>query len=68
LVTRRASAAPASGAATEGATLEEMIAALERREIAAALAATGGNRSHAATRRGLSRQGMLGKMDRHGLK
>ncbi len=64
--------APARGdsarGAPEGATLEEKIAALERREIAAALAATGGNKSHAAQRLGLSRQGLLNKMDRHGLK
>jgi DNA-binding NtrC family response regulator len=33
-----------------------------------ALAATQGNRSHAATRLGLSRQGLLNKMDRYGLK
>jgi DNA-binding NtrC family response regulator len=52
----------------EGATLEDKIAALERREIAAALTATSGNRSHAAQRLGLSRQGLLNKMDRHGLK
>ena len=58
----------AAGSAAEGATLEEKIAALERREIAAALAATGGNRSQAAQRIGLSRQGLLNKMDRYGLK
>ncbi|KYF94274.1 two-component system response regulator [Sorangium cellulosum] len=52
----------------EGATLEEKIAALERREIAAALRATQGNKSQAAARLGLSRQGLLNKMDRHGLK
>ena len=64
---RRPAPAPAA-AADAGSTLEEKIAALERREIAAALAATGGNRSHAAARLGLSRQGLLNKMDRHGLK
>ncbi len=63
---RRPAAPPSE--APEGATLEEKIAALERREIAAALAATGGNKSHAAQRLGLSRQGLLNKMDRHGLK
>jgi DNA-binding NtrC family response regulator len=52
----------------DGAPLEQKIAALERREIAAALEATQGNRSHAATRLGLSRQGLLNKMDRYGLK
>jgi DNA-binding NtrC family response regulator len=65
---RQRAAEPAPGAVAEGATLEEKIAGLERREIAAALAATGGNRSHAAARLGLSRQGLLNKMDRHGLK
>jgi DNA-binding NtrC family response regulator len=60
--------AAAAAEAPEGATLEEKIAALERREIAAALAATSGNRSHAAQRLGLSRQGLLNKMDRYGLK
>ncbi len=56
------------GAPGEGSTLEEKIAHLERHEIAAALAATQGNRSHAATRLGLSRQGLLNKMERYGLK
>ena len=49
-------------------TLEEKIARLERQEIEAALAAESGNRSHAATKLGLSRQGLLNKMARHGLK
>ncbi len=57
-----------SGPPAEGATLEEKIAHLERREIALALEATGGNRSHAATRLGLSRQGLLNKIERYGLK
>ncbi len=64
----RQPATPATASAPETATLEEKIAVLERREIAAALAATGGNRSHAAQRLGLSRQGLLNKKDRHGLK
>jgi transcriptional regulator of acetoin/glycerol metabolism len=50
-----------------GATLEAKLAALERRELAAALAATGGNKSQAAQRLGLSRQGFLNKLARHGL-
>ncbi len=61
---------PIGGAASgevEGATLEEKIAALERREIGAALAAHGNNRSHAAQALGLSRQGLLNKMNRYGL-
>lgn len=49
-------------------TLEEKIGRLERREIEAALGAESGNRSHAAARLGLSRQGLLNKMARHGLK
>jgi DNA-binding NtrC family response regulator len=65
---RPATAAPAEAEASPGATLEEKITALERREITAALAATGGNRSHAAQRLGLSRQGLLNKLDRYGLK
>jgi DNA-binding NtrC family response regulator len=51
----------------EGATLEEKITALERREITLALAATSGNRSHAAQRLGLSRQGLLNKMARYNI-
>ncbi|NUP11842.1 MAG: sigma-54-dependent Fis family transcriptional regulator [Polyangiaceae bacterium] len=51
----------------EGRTLEEKIAALERREIADALSATGNNRSQAAQRLGLSRQGLLNKLARYGI-
>ena len=50
-----------------GDTLDAKLAALERRELAAALAATGGNKSQAAQRLGLSRQGLLNKLARHGL-
>jgi DNA-binding NtrC family response regulator len=57
-----------AGADEGQGTLEEKIAALERREIARALQATAGNRSQAAAKLGLSRQGLLNKMDRHGLK
>jgi DNA-binding NtrC family response regulator len=49
-------------------TLEEKIAALERKEIAAALRKSQGNKSQAAAQLGLSRQGLLNKMDRYGLK
>lgn len=52
----------------EGATLEDKVAALERAEIERALSAEQGNRSHAATRLGLSRQGLLNKMARYGLR
>jgi transcriptional regulator with PAS, ATPase and Fis domain len=48
--------------------LETAIADLERREIAAALAASNGNRSQAAQTLGLSRQGLLNKMARYGIK
>src|SRR5262249_55584765 len=51
----RQPAARASEAPDDGATLEEKIAALEQREIVAALEATRGNRSQAAARLGLSR-------------
>jgi DNA-binding NtrC family response regulator len=63
-----AAATSGPGAPGEGSTLEEKIAHLERHEIAVALAATQGNRSHTATRLGLSRQGLLNKMERYGLK
>ena len=50
------------------ATLDEKIAALERSEIVAALSATSGNRSQAAARLGLSRQGLLNKIERYGIR
>jgi DNA-binding NtrC family response regulator len=59
-------AAPAAQAAT-ATTLEAKIAALERTELAQALATTGGNKAQAALRLGLSRQGLLNKLSRHGL-
>lgn len=58
----------AAAEAPTGSTLEDKIAALERSELRAALEATGGNRSHAAERLGLSRQGLLNKLSRYGLK
>lgn len=51
----------------ENATLDAKIAALERAEIVSALAATSGNKSQAAERLGVSRQGLLNKIARHGL-
>ncbi len=51
----------------DGDSLAARVEALERREIAAALAAEGGNRSRAARRLGLSRQGLLNKMARFDL-
>ena len=58
--------APAS--ADADLTLEGKISALERTELSRALAETGGNKSHAAEKLGLSRQGLLNKLSRHGLK
>jgi transcriptional regulator with GAF, ATPase, and Fis domain len=64
---------PAPGVATStdpamaATSLEAKIAALERTELAAALAATGGNKAQAAQRLGLSRQGLLNKLGRHGI-
>ena len=48
-------------------SLPAKVEALEKREITAALAKTGGNRSKAAIQLGLSRQGLLKKMDRYGI-
>ncbi|HLL55517.1 MAG TPA: sigma 54-interacting transcriptional regulator, partial [Myxococcaceae bacterium] len=50
-----------------GATLQQKIEALERREITEALQRSGGNRTHAAAALGLSRQGLLKKLERYGL-
>lgn len=51
----------------EGLTLAEKVEALERREIEAALITHKSNRTHAAKALGLSRQGLLKKMNRYGL-
>lgn len=59
--------APSSESAGAGTTLEEKIASLERAELTQALAQTGGNKTQAAQRLGLSRQGLLNKLARHGL-
>jgi DNA-binding NtrC family response regulator len=64
---RGQTASPDSGE-LEGATLEEKVAALERREILRALAETSGNKSQTAERLGLSRQGLLNKMARFGIR
>jgi transcriptional regulator with PAS, ATPase and Fis domain len=60
--------APPGGADRAALTLEEKIERLEREEITRALAECEGNRSHAAEKLGLSRQGLLNKMARHGLR
>lgn len=50
-----------------GASLDDQVRALEIRLIGDALAQAEGNRSHAARALGLSRQGLLKKMERYGL-
>jgi DNA-binding NtrC family response regulator len=57
-------AAPSS----EGKTLEEKIALLERSELVRALDEHGNNKSRAAEALGLSRQGLLNKLARYGLR
>jgi DNA-binding NtrC family response regulator len=47
--------------------LPEAIEALERRMLESALAATGGNQLRAARALGISRQGLIQKLKRHGL-
>jgi len=60
-------AQPACPHAPAGGSLQHKVELLERREIEAALAQHRGNRSHAADALGLSRQGLLRKMERYGL-
>ncbi len=48
-------------------TLQQKVEALERREIEEALRRCGGNRTHTAEALGLSRQGLLKKLERFGL-
>lgn len=50
---------------TEAITLPEMVERVERRMITHALQETGGNRSQAARRLGLTRQGLLNKIGRY---
>jgi DNA-binding NtrC family response regulator len=54
-----------TGAGGDGSSLAAQVEALERRSIKAALAAEGDNRTRAAARLGLSRQGLLNKMARY---
>lgn len=58
----------AAARSRDGDTLAAQVEALERRAIRAALAAEGHNHTRAARRLGLSRQGLLNKLDRHGLR
>ncbi|EAU68484.1 sigma-54-dependent transcriptional regulator [Stigmatella aurantiaca] len=60
--------APTEGTDRAALTLEEKIERLEREELTRALAECEGNRSHAAEKLGLSRQGLLNKMARYGLR
>lgn len=48
-------------------TLRETVERIERRMVRAALVKTGGNRSRAARLLGLTRQGLLNKLNRYGL-
>lgn len=57
-----------SVAAITPRSLEEEVAALERRRIVEALQRTGHNHTHTARELGLSRVGLLKKMDRMGLR
>jgi DNA-binding NtrC family response regulator len=63
-----AAPAPALADAPNGLTLDQEIAALERRRIVEALERTGHNHTHTARDLGLSRVGLLKKMDRMGLR
>ncbi|MCB9947008.1 MAG: sigma-54-dependent Fis family transcriptional regulator [Rhodospirillaceae bacterium] len=65
----RLAAGGADGPAGPGGpdSLAGQVAAFERRLIHAALDACGHNLTHAAARLGLSRMGLLNKMDRYGL-
>ncbi|MBL8617119.1 MAG: sigma-54-dependent Fis family transcriptional regulator [Deltaproteobacteria bacterium] len=58
---------PSTAEAGVEGTLSAAVDALERRMIGDALQAEGGNRSRSARRLGLSRQGLLNKLDRYGL-
>ncbi|MFC6671632.1 sigma-54-dependent transcriptional regulator [Marinobacterium aestuariivivens] len=55
------------GAGDAGASLDEQVRALEIRLIRQALARHEGNRTHAAATLGVSRQGLLKKIERYGL-
>ena len=58
---------PTTAQLPAGATLQEKVQRLERQEITAALGRAQGNRTHAARALGLSRQGLLNKMERYGV-
>ncbi|MCP3104439.1 sigma-54 dependent transcriptional regulator [Myxococcus sp. K15C18031901] len=58
---------PRASAAPGATTLAAKVEALERREIEETLKRCGGNRTHSAEALGLSRQGLLKKLERFGL-
>lgn len=58
---------PASPQLPADTTLQEKVQRLEHQEIIAALGRAQGNRTHAARALGLSRQGLLNKMERYGV-
>ncbi|XXF80368.1 sigma-54 dependent transcriptional regulator [Myxococcaceae bacterium GXIMD 01537] len=58
---------PVGAVAPGNLTLAQKVEALERREIEEALRRCGGNRTHTAEALGLSRQGLLKKLERLGL-
>ncbi len=64
-----AAGAGAAGAAEDaGGLLDQALTELERRLISEAMAASGGNQSEAARRLGVSRVGLIKKLNRLGLK
>lgn len=58
----------ATGSALDSRPLREAVSELERRMIAQALAETGGNRTEAAKRLGLSRRALIYKIEEYRLK
>jgi DNA-binding NtrC family response regulator len=58
---------PRPSAASGHLTLQQKVEALERREIEEALRRCNANRTHTAEALGLSRQGLLKKLERYGL-
>ncbi|MGB5423682.1 MAG: helix-turn-helix domain-containing protein, partial [Desulfobacterales bacterium] len=52
---------------TEGLTLQKAIEQMERQMVACALKAARGNRSQAARDLGLTRQGLLNKINRYNI-
>ena len=62
-----AAATAAAEASTQGLTLADAMAELERRMIAEALRKHNGNISRAARELGLTRRGLYLKLDRHDL-